>query len=128
MSGRQVHGLGDQQPLGFQRAGAEALPQLLADFRRQARGWLRAELEARRRLLEQGRENAGATVADDLQQWLGNFPFAGVRGPEALARLPGPERQAWQQLWADVAATLARAQGKAPPVAKADREVQPPER
>src|SRR5262249_11075832 len=38
-------------------------------FRRQARDWLRAELEARRRLLEQEPENAWA-VADDLQQWL----------------------------------------------------------
>jgi hypothetical protein len=80
-------------------------------FRRQARDWMRAELEARRRLLEQERENAGGTVAHDLQRWLRNNHFAGVRGPEALARLPEAERQAWHQLWTDVADTLARAQG-----------------
>jgi hypothetical protein len=92
--GRDAAGLDEQTRVGL---------------RRQARDWLRAELEARRRLLEQEAENAGGTVADDLQQWLGNFHFAGVRGPEALARLPEPERQAWQLLWADVADTLTRA-------------------
>jgi hypothetical protein len=44
--------------------------------------------------------------------------FAGVRGPEALAKLPESERQPWQKLWADVAATLARAQGKTMPEKK----------
>jgi hypothetical protein len=99
-----------------------------AGFRRQARDWLRAALEARHRLLEQAPEMAGETVANDMQYWLWDPPFAGVRGPEALARLPEAERQAWQQLWADVAATLARTQGEAPLKAEADREVQPPGR
>jgi hypothetical protein len=35
-----------------------------------------------------------------------------VRGPDALAMLPEAERPDWQHLWADVAATLARAQQK----------------
>jgi hypothetical protein len=85
-----------------------------AGFRRQALEWLRAELEARHRLLEQEPERPHGTVADDLQRWLWDTPFAGVRDLEALARLPEAERQAWQKLWADVAATRARAQGKAP--------------
>jgi hypothetical protein len=34
----------------------------------------------------------------------GGPDFAGVRDREALARLPERERQAWQQLWADVRA------------------------
>jgi hypothetical protein len=55
-----------------------------------------------------------------MQRWLADPPFAGVRAPEALARLPEGERQRWQKLWADVADTLARAQGKAAP------EKQPP--
>jgi hypothetical protein len=77
-------------------------------FRRQARDWMRAELEARRRLLEQEPGKVLA-VARGLQDWLWDSRFAGVRGPEALARLPEAERQEWQQLWTDVAATLARA-------------------
>jgi hypothetical protein len=101
--GRDAAGLDEQTRVGF---------------RRQALGWLRAELKARRRLLAQEAENAGGPVADDLRQWLGNFHFARVRGPEALARLPEDERQAWQVLWADVAATLAQAQGEAPPEAE----------
>jgi hypothetical protein len=99
-----------------------------ARFRRQALGWLRAALEARHRLLEQEPEKTRWMVASELWRWPEDPAFAGLRGPEALARLPEPERQAWHQLWADVADTLARAQGKAPPEAEADREVQPPER
>ena len=98
-----------------------------AGGRRQALDWLRAELEALRRLREE-EPNQALTFVHNLEDWLGDPHFAGVRGPEALARLPEPERQAWHQLWADVADTLARAQGKAPPEAEADREVQPPER
>jgi hypothetical protein len=50
-----------------------------------------------------------------LQHWQQDPDFGGVRGPEALARLPEAERQAWQKLWGDVADTLARAQGTAAP-------------
>jgi hypothetical protein len=44
-----------------------------------------------------------------MQHWLEDPAFAGVREPEALARLPAAERPEWQKLWADVADTLARA-------------------
>ena len=37
--------------------------------------------------------------------------LAGVRDPEALAKLPEPERKEWQSLWGDVDALLERAQG-----------------
>src|SRR5262249_22284511 len=67
-----------------------------AGFRRQARDWLRTALEARRRLLAQEPGKVLA-VAHDLQDWLWDSPFAGVRGPAALARLPEAERQEWQK-------------------------------
>jgi hypothetical protein len=51
-----------------------------------------------------------------------------VRGPEALARLPAAEQQAWHQLWADVADTLARAQGTTVREQEAGGQVQRPER
>jgi hypothetical protein len=82
-------------------------------FRRQALDWLRAALEARRRLLGQEPWQVLA-VARDLQDWLWDTPFAGVRGPDALARLPAAERQEWQQLWTDIADTLARAVNRLP--------------
>jgi len=42
-----------------------------------------------------------------LRHWQSDPKLAGVRHPWSLLRLPGEERRAWQQLWADVAA-LAR--------------------
>jgi hypothetical protein len=62
----------------------------------------------RRRLLEQESGQVRA-VARDLQDWLWDSPFAGVRGPDALARLPEAERQEWQKLWTDIADALTRA-------------------
>jgi hypothetical protein len=37
--------------------------------------------------------------------------LAGLRDPDALAKLPEAEREPWQQLWTDVAALLKRAEG-----------------
>jgi hypothetical protein len=47
-------------------------------------------------------------VSKTLHSWLQDTDFAGLRG-DALAKLPEAERQAWQQLWADVEQTLKRA-------------------
>jgi hypothetical protein len=93
---------------------AELDEETCAAFRRQALVWLRAEMKARHRQLEQEPEKAGPTVALDLQDWLRDHHFDGVRGPEALARLPAAERQEWQKLWADIADALARAVGMLP--------------
>jgi hypothetical protein len=98
-----------------------------AAFRRQALDWLRAELDSWRRLLE-NEPGSAWPVAHDLLRWLEDPHFDGVRGPEALARLPECERQAWQQLWADVTDTLARAQGTRPPEQKAGSTIPAPER
>jgi len=48
-------------------------------------------------------------VAQRLQHWLQDNDFAGVRGPEALAKLPEAEREEWQTLWKDVEALRQRA-------------------
>jgi serine/threonine-protein kinase len=90
-------------------------PEGRAGFRRQALAWLRAELEAQRRLLEREPAREPWMIAGRLKRWLGEPGFDGVREADALGRLPAAERQAWQQLWADVAATLARAEGTTPP-------------
>src|SRR5262249_10894118 len=99
-----------------------------ADFRRQARDWLRGELEAQRRLLKTEPEKTSWTVARDLQRWLRDPEFAGVGEPTALARLPAAERKAWQKLWADVTDTQARAEGTAPPEPKAGGKIPLPGR
>jgi hypothetical protein len=94
-----------------------------AGFRRQALGWLRAELEAQRRLLEREPAPNRGFIAGGLQRWLRDPYFDRVRWPDALSRLPVAERRPWQQLWADVADTLARAEGTTPPEPKAGSQL-----
>jgi serine/threonine protein kinase/tetratricopeptide (TPR) repeat protein len=91
-----------------------------ARLRGQALGWLRAELEAMGRLLDKGTDKTRATAANLLWHWQVDPDLAGVRGPEALARLPETERQAWQKLWEDVADLLNRALAKTTPPKKAE--------
>jgi hypothetical protein len=88
-------------------------------LRRQALDWLRADLKAWGHLLDKTPGKA-PVAANLLQHWLADPDFAGVRGPEALARLPEGERQPWQELWDDVADTRGRAQGKATPEKKSN--------
>jgi hypothetical protein len=51
-------------------------------------------------------------VRQRLAHWQGDADLASVRKKGALAKLPEEERKRWQKLWADVAALLARAEGK----------------
>jgi hypothetical protein len=80
-----------------------------AGFRNQALGWLRAELEVHRRLLEAHPERTRGWVAGSLTRWLRAPYFAAVRAPDALTRLPEDERRAWQELWEEVEALRQRA-------------------
>jgi Tfp pilus assembly protein PilF len=91
-------------------------------LRGQALNWLRADLEAWSRLLDRERDEARPLVIRTLQHWLVDPDFMGVRGPEALARLPESERQDWRRLWDDVADRLKRAQDKAAPVKNSGRK------
>ncbi|MFO0840988.1 MAG: serine/threonine-protein kinase [Gemmataceae bacterium] len=80
-------------------------------WRRQALTWLDADLRAWRRSLEREPAKARPTVTGKMRHWLADADFTGVRGPEALARLPHGERNAWAKLWAGVADLLKRAEG-----------------
>jgi serine/threonine protein kinase/Flp pilus assembly protein TadD len=92
----------------------------LARLRQQALDWLRADLKAYRQLMEKSAGKAGPAIAKQMQHWLQDGDFAGVRGDKALAKLPEAEQSAWRKLWADVAEMLAKAQGKAPAEKKPD--------
>jgi len=87
-------------------------------MRRQALDWLRDELEAVRLFLEREGEKAAPNVAGNMSRLLADPAFAGVRGPEALAKLPEAERQPWEKLWKDVADLLKRAKEKGTPEKK----------
>jgi serine/threonine protein kinase/tetratricopeptide (TPR) repeat protein len=92
-----------------------------ASLRRQAGDWLRADLVAWSRLLDRQPNQAGsaAWATNALRRWLAEPDLAGVRGPQALAKLAETERQSWQQFWDEVAAMLTRAQAKSASVSKA---------
>jgi serine/threonine-protein kinase len=91
-------------------------------LRRQALAWLRADLKAWNQQLDKDPDQARNRMTQAMQHWQGDGDFAGVRGPEALARLPAAERQDWQTLWEDVAALRRRADApKAPPDPRPDR-------
>jgi tetratricopeptide (TPR) repeat protein len=91
-----------------------------ARLRQQARTWLLGQLAAWAQLLEKGPAKTRPAVAQQLQHWLEDSDFAGVRGADALARLPEAERQDWQILWQEVEALRKRAAGQ--PISKS----QPP--
>jgi tetratricopeptide (TPR) repeat protein len=72
-----------------------------ARLRQQAREWLQADLMAWGQVLDKVPDKARAIVAKQIQHWLADPDFAGVRDA-ALAKLPESERRDWHQLWAEV--------------------------
>src|SRR5262249_10174467 len=95
-----------------QGKGADKLDaETRARLRRRALDWLREDQVAWARLLDKQPDRARKVVVQQMQNWLRDLDFNGVHGPDALGKLPEAEREGWRRLWADVAATLARAQG-----------------
>jgi superkiller protein 3 len=82
-----------------------------ARLRRQALDWLRADLTQWDQLLQKVPDKVRSLVLQKMQHWQQDPDFTGVRGPEALSRLPAAERPAWQQLWEDVEALRKSAAG-----------------
>src|SRR5262249_1977858 len=80
-----------------------------AGFPRQAVDWLKAESAARPGVGEKGRAHPRPEILRTRRRWKTDRDLAGVRDPDALARLPEPEQRAWRALWADVDALLVRA-------------------
>jgi serine/threonine-protein kinase len=83
-----------------------------ARWRQQALDWLRADLTWWDTELDSGNTDARAAVQKKMRHWQTDADLAGVRGKEGLAKLTVAEREKWQQLWADVAALLQRAERK----------------
>ena len=79
---------------------------------------MRADLTAWGKRLDKNPEMAKPAVAQTLAHWLEDTDFNGVRGAEALAKLPEGERDAWQQLWKDVETLRERSQAKEKPTTK----------
>jgi hypothetical protein len=75
-----------------------------AHLRKLARDWLRADLSAWAKLVESGPAGDRPTARQTLAVWQKDADLASVRDTELLNKLPGYERDAWRQLWADVEA------------------------
>jgi tetratricopeptide (TPR) repeat protein len=87
---------------------ADAVPpqeQERARLRQQALDWLRADRALWAEQLKKS-PTAQAEATRTLRQWQQDPDLAGVRDPQPLAAMPSPERQHWQELWAEVAALL----------------------
>jgi serine/threonine protein kinase/Flp pilus assembly protein TadD len=80
-----------------------------ARLRKHALDWLNDDLQAWSRLLDSKAEKVGPGIAQKMALWLDDPGFAGVRGQEALAKLPAAERADWQKLWQEVDALRQRA-------------------
>jgi hypothetical protein len=83
-----------------------------ARLRQQALGWLRADLVALSKMAGDRTPQDRQFVVRALRHWHKSSDLASLRDKDALDKLPAAEREAWQQLWADVGALLQRAQEK----------------
>ena len=82
-----------------------------ARLRRQALGWLRADLVAWRERMQKEPDKTRTVVVQTLSHWLLDPDLTGVRDREALAKLPEAERIQWQKLWQEVEAQRDKAAG-----------------
>ncbi len=89
----------DNPPLG---------PDAKAKLRRQAHDWLTADLGAWTSFLKSHSPGELAALINTLRNWQVNGDLAGVRDPDALARLSESERKDWLGLWAEVDQLLRR--------------------
>ena len=64
--------------------------------------WLRDQVDALHRTVEQGSPAERANALDRLLAIRGEPDLAEVRGATALEKLPAPEQERWKALWADI--------------------------
>jgi hypothetical protein len=79
-----------------------------AALRIKALEWLRADLDAWAQRYKNAKDGEPWPAARAARQWQLCKELAGVRDTASLAKLPEKERQAWQNLWADVNALASR--------------------
>jgi tetratricopeptide (TPR) repeat protein/tRNA A-37 threonylcarbamoyl transferase component Bud32 len=77
-----------------------------AGWRRQALDWLRGDLKQWTKKLANAAPRDRGRIGQALRDWQRDSDLAAVRDVKALGKLVDPERSAWKQLWAEVAALL----------------------
>jgi hypothetical protein len=89
---------------GFGKGNDESSPNeaARATLRKQALGWLKAELAVWVKLVKSGDASEKPMAVHALLHWKQDADLVGVRDTRELARLPEAERKEWRSLWADV--------------------------
>jgi tetratricopeptide (TPR) repeat protein len=77
-----------------------------ARCRKQALAWLNADLAATRQEAASSKAAERTTAKNRMRHWQNDADFAGLRGREALAKLPETERALWHRLWVEVGGIL----------------------
>jgi hypothetical protein len=90
--------------IGEEAAGTSGAER--ARWRERARAWLRADLAAWATTRASGADAERDCATTMLSQWQTEPDLSGVRGPDALRKLPAEEQEAWASLWANVRRTL----------------------
>ncbi len=80
-----------------------------AGWRKQAIDWLKADIAAWSKILENSPPQARQAVSQTLQHWKVDTDLAGIRDDAAAAKLPADEQKACRALWAEVEAILKKA-------------------
>jgi tetratricopeptide (TPR) repeat protein len=86
-----------------------------ARLRKQALGWLRADLDLWAKQVENGKPPVRAAARQTLQHWQKDTDLEGLRDAAALPNLPAAKRADYQKLWADAAALLKKCNPKDKP-------------
>jgi serine/threonine-protein kinase len=81
-------------------------------LRRLALDWLLSDLTAIGKLANQGGPQARQAAGQALRHWQKDADLAGIRDPDAVAKLAAGEQAACEKLWADVAALLKKVEEK----------------
>ena len=79
-------------------------------MRKQAIQWLQADLNVWQRLLASDAPAERDMARNMLSRWQSEPDLAGLRDPDAVAKLPAEEAAACRELWSSVNATLNSAQ------------------
>ncbi len=83
-----------------------------ARLRKLAVEWLRADFAYWSKQAQSEKPGDHELVPKTLKHWQNDTDLTGVRDPKALEKLPAKEREAFAQLWADVAELVKKAEEK----------------
>jgi tetratricopeptide (TPR) repeat protein len=84
----------------------------MGKLRAQALEWLKTELGIRAATIGSKSADERVPVVRVFEYWMVDPDLAGVRDPEAIAKLPETERQAWTAFWSGVDSAIKTASAK----------------